>query len=152
MARSQATYKGVKAENLMDVVEPENFIVCVLHNQMGLVNKSLEHLLLLAEKDIEKLPKGHAETRKNLLETEKAFQNMKDEMESFVNTGQLRLNASKNQAKASLTNEEREEIDGLKAESERLDKQVEKAKSQLKKCKGNDATLANSTQSSQKSF
>jgi hypothetical protein len=29
---------------------------------------------------------------------------------------------------------------------------VEKAKSQLKKCKGNDATLANSTQSSQKSF
>ncbi len=127
-ARSQATYKGVKAENLMDVVEPENFIVCVLHNQMGLVNKSLEHLLLLAEKDIEKLPEGHAETRKNLLETEKAFQNMKDEMESFVNTGQLRLNASKNQAKASLTNEEREEIDGLKAESERLDKQVEKAK------------------------
>jgi hypothetical protein len=49
----------------MDVVEPENFIVCVLHNQMGLVNKSLEHLLLLAEKDIEKLPEGHAETRKN---------------------------------------------------------------------------------------
>jgi chromosome segregation ATPase len=39
--------------------------------------------------------------------------------------------------KQGRTNEEREEIDGLKAESERLDKQVEKANSQLKKCKGN---------------
>jgi hypothetical protein len=64
---------------------------------------------------------------------EKAFQNMKDEMESFVNTGQVCLNTLKNQAKAPLTDEEQEEIDGLKAESERLDKEVEKAKSQLKK-------------------
>jgi hypothetical protein len=32
----------------------------VLHNQMGLVNKLLEHLLLLAEKHIEKLLEGHA--------------------------------------------------------------------------------------------
>ncbi len=88
---------------------------------------------MLAEKNIEKLPEGDAETRKNLLEVEKAFQNMKDEMESFVNTGQVCLNTLKNQAKAPLTDEEQEEIDGLKAESERLDKEVEKAKSQLKK-------------------
>jgi hypothetical protein len=60
MARSQATHKGVKAKNLMEVMEPEHFIFCVLHNQMGLVNKLLEHLLLLAEKHIEKLLEGHA--------------------------------------------------------------------------------------------
>jgi hypothetical protein len=41
MARSQATHKGVKAENLMEVVEPEDFIFRVLHNQMGAFSKQV---------------------------------------------------------------------------------------------------------------
>jgi hypothetical protein len=44
--------------------------------------------------------------RKNPLEVEKAFQNVKDKMESFVDTGQVCLNSLKNQAQATLTDEE----------------------------------------------
>jgi hypothetical protein len=47
--KSQKNHKGVNADALIEIVEPENFIFPALHNQMGLVNKSLSHQLRYGE-------------------------------------------------------------------------------------------------------
>jgi hypothetical protein len=49
LAKSQKNHKGVNADTLIEIVQPKNFIFPALHHQMGLVNKSLSHLLTYGE-------------------------------------------------------------------------------------------------------
>jgi len=138
-ARSQKTNKGVSAHMLMDGVEPEDFIFPVLHDQMGLVNKSLDHLLTFAEKFIERLPPGHAEMRQELINAEKVLAKAKEDKEGFVATGKVRMEALKSRLKSNpgeaLATEICDEISQLEDEKARLDKNVGDAKKREQKAK-----------------
>lgn len=96
-ARSKKTNKGVSAGMLLDGVEPEDYIFPVLHDQMGLVNKSLEHLLSFSELHIEKLPDGHTQTRKELLDAQEARESATADKKSFNETDKVRLDTFENE-------------------------------------------------------
>jgi hypothetical protein len=83
-ARSKKNQDGVSKSPLIDAVEPIDYIFPVLHDQIGLVNKSLKHINDWAEKYVEKLPEGHVETRKELLDSEKARSKVIRDYEAFV--------------------------------------------------------------------
>ncbi len=131
--KSQAIYLGVQADVLIDNVEPQDYIFCVLHDQIGLVNKSLGHLLAIGEKHIEKLPEGHAETRTELLSAEESLEVTKSRREEFVNTGKVHINELK--SAATLTTEDKDEMEELKVESKRLDSEVTGAQNRKKAAK-----------------
>jgi hypothetical protein len=76
-ARSNKNYKGVLSDQLLDI-EPEDFIFPVLHVQMGIINKTLSHLVAWFEKHVEKLADGHAETCTNLFKAEMDFEEAMD--------------------------------------------------------------------------
>lgn len=89
-AKTHKTEKGVSASPLITAVEPEDIMFPVLHDQIGLVNKSLDHMVAYVEKHVEKLGDGHAKTRKDLLAAEKATEQALDELDqSAVSTKDL---------------------------------------------------------------
>ena len=83
-AKSKKNRDGVSTSPLIDAVEPIDYIFPVLHEQIGLVNKSLKHMNDWAEKYVEKLPEGHVETRDELLDSEKARSEIIRDYEAFV--------------------------------------------------------------------
>jgi hypothetical protein len=113
--QSQATYLGVQADVLIDNGEPKDYIFCMLHDHIGLVNKPLGHLLAIGEKYIENLPEGHAETRIELLSAEESLEVTKSKREEFINTGKVHINELK--SAATLTTEDKDEMKELKEES-----------------------------------
>jgi hypothetical protein len=124
---------------LLDGVEPEDYIFLVLHDQMGLVNKSLEHLLSFSELHIEKLPDGHTQTRKELLDVQEARESVTADKKSFNETDKVRLDTLKMSLKRNPLQDSRpeikDEISQLQAEKEQLDKEEKAAKDREKKTK-----------------
>jgi hypothetical protein len=120
-AKSQKNHKGVNADALIEIVEPENFIFPALHNQMGLVNKSLSHLLTYGERHIEKLPLEHTATREELLDAKKALSKKMEESLTFENTKAVCLAELKRQGAA---DESKKEIEELVAEKAELNKEL----------------------------
>jgi hypothetical protein len=131
-AKSQKNHKGVNADALIEIVEPENFIFPALHDQMGLVNKSLSHLLTYGERHVEKLPPEHTATREELLDAEKALSEKTEELLTFDNTKAVRLAELKRQRAA---DESKKEIEELVAEKAELDKELLNARQRKKNAK-----------------
>jgi hypothetical protein len=131
-AKSQKNHKGVNADALIEIVEPENFIFPALHDQMGLVNKSLSHLLTYGERHVEKLPPEHTATREELLDAEKALSKKTEELLTFDNTKAVRLAELKRQRAA---DESKKEIEELVAEKAELDKELLNAQQRKKNAK-----------------
>ena len=60
--------KGVLEEPLFDV-EPANYIIPILHVQMGIVNKIIEHLIAWCERDVEKMTDEESMIRTKMIES-----------------------------------------------------------------------------------
>jgi hypothetical protein len=139
-AKSQKNHKGVNADALIEIVEPENFIFPALHDQMGLVNKSLSHLLTYGERHVEKLPPEHTATREELLDAEKALSEKTEELLTFDNTKAVRLAELKRQRAADESKKEIEELVAEKAEldKEQLDENLKKIGAKIEAYHGGD--------------
>ena len=129
--KSTKNVKGVTSDSLLDI-EPEDYIFPVLHVQMGLVNTALDHLVTWIEKHVEKLPDGHAKTRKDMLAAEQNFEKANDVYIEFISSETFQSLSTLNEQAKAATGEEKEalqdEIKALQAEMHSHDKARKDAK------------------------
>ena len=65
-------------------MEPQNYIIPVLHVQMGIVNKIIKHLIAWCERDVETMNGEDLSVRTAMIESSNDYGDAQEEYDLFI--------------------------------------------------------------------
>ena len=96
---NQKNITGVSEEPLFDV-EPSNYIIPILHVQMGIVNKMFETMIAWSERNVELMSENDTLVRTKMISCTNDFTNDEEEWSLFVQINKPKIIQMKQQIKA----------------------------------------------------